>query len=271
MYTDGRLPRLVAFDLDGTLLDPGKLLTARTAAALQALAARGTICVLASGRMYRNCMEPYVADLALGTPVICYNGAVILDPATGRIVSEKPVPPEVGRQVIDFAAETGRTLNIYHEDVLYCREETEWTRLYCGRTTARPTFRDDLYEWFGQRISTKLLILDHPPIIEQLCAQWQQRLDGQLYVTISDPEYLEFMNPGASKGWALRTVCEQLGVDPADTAAFGDARNDMPLLQAAGYGVAMANARPELQAVADEIAPGNDVDGVAQVIERWLS
>ncbi|NUQ01532.1 MAG: HAD family phosphatase, partial [Armatimonadetes bacterium] len=247
-----------------------KQLTPRSRAAVADLAARGTVVALASGRMYRHCMAPQVEALGLATPCICYNGAVILDPTNGQILSERPIAPELVTPVIDFAAARGLTLNLYRDDVLYIQRPTRWSELYVARTGAQPVFREDLYDWFRGSASTKMLLLDEPAEIEVLLREWQARVDGQLYVTISDPEYLEFMDPSATKGWALRRLCEHLGIDPAESAAFGDARNDLPLLEAAGYAVAMANARPELQAVADEIAPSNDEDGVAQVLERWL-
>lgn len=265
-----RLPRLVALDLDGTLLNPAKELTPRTRAAVRALADAGTVCVLASGRMYRDCMAPQVAALGLDSPVICYNGAVILNPVSGEILSEKPVSPARVEPLMEYAVEQDLTLNLYHGDRLYCRQETDWTRLYVARTGARPIYREDLFDWFRGKASTKCLLLDHPPRVEERLAIWRERCGHELYVTISDPEYLEFMNPTATKGWALRSLCEHLAIDVADTAAFGDARNDLPLIEAAGYGVAMANARPELREAADLIARSNEDDGVAQVIEGWL-
>ncbi len=264
------LPKLVALDLDGTLLNSAKQLTDRSRAAVHALAAAGTTIVLASGRMFRDCMAPQVELLGVEAPVICYNGAIVLDPASGEILSERPVPAALVTPLLEFAAATDRTINVYLDDRLYCRRPTRWTELYVGRTGAQPIFRDDLFEWFAGRSSTKVLILDEPPLIEELLLAWQARVNGQLYVTVTDPEYLEFMNPTANKGWALQTLCERLGIDPSATAAFGDARNDLPLLEAAGIAVAMANGRPELHAVADIIAPTNDEDGVAHVIEGWL-
>ena len=88
-------PDLIALDLDGTLLNSAKEVTARTAAALQAAAAAGIAVVLASGRMYHHCMEPLVTSLGLAGPVICYNGAVVLDAASGEILSELPVPADL--------------------------------------------------------------------------------------------------------------------------------------------------------------------------------
>ena len=264
------LPKLVALDLDGTLLNSQKQLTERSRAAVHALADAGTVIVLASGRMFRDCMAPQVAMLGVSAPVICYNGAIVLEPATGEILSQRPVPAAWVGPLTQFAAETDRTINLYTGDRLYCRQPTKWTELYCGRTGAQPIFRDDLFEWFEGRDSTKVLILDEPEAIEAMFVEWHAKVGQELYVTVTDPEYLEFMNPTANKGWALHSLCDRLGIDRTATAAFGDARNDLPLIEAAGIGVAMSNGRPELHAVADIIAPSNDDDGVAQIIEGWL-
>jgi hypothetical protein len=266
-----QLPLLAAFDLDGTLLDPAKRLTARTVAAVRALAARGCRCVLASGRMYRDCMAPQVARLGLDAPVIAYNGAMVLNPADGAIWYQMPLDPDLQAPLVAFAEEHALHLNLYLDDVLYCRRPTAWSDLFTARTGAKPVFRADLAQFFAGRASTKLIIIDQPATVEAMYAEWRAAIGDRLYVTISDPEYLEFMNPGATKGAALTALCARLGIDPARTVAFGDALNDLPLLAAAGTGYAMANARPEVRAAADAIAPGNDCEGVAQVIEGWLA
>lgn len=264
------LPRLVAIDLDGTLLDGHKRLTPRTIAAVRAVADAGVVCVIASGRMYRHSIKPYLVELGLSAPVIAYNGAVIVDGGTDQILFERPVEPALAEPVLDWCAAEDRHLQCYFDDVLYCRRPNRWSELYLARTGAEVVFREDLFEWVRGRASTKLLTIDEPPVIEALLPRWRERLDGQLYVTISEPEYLEFMDPGATKGWALRRICELLDIPPEETAAFGDSTNDLPLLEAAGHAVAMAGARPALLAAADTIAPPHEEDGVAQVLERWL-
>lgn len=263
-------PRLIALDLDGTLLDSAHALRERAVAAVRALVDRGVLCVLASGRMYRDAVQPHWERLGLWTPVICYNGALILDPTQGTSLAERPLTPAWTRALLDYAA-GDRTLNLYLDDRLYVRRPSPWTDLYTARTGSRPIFRDDLADWFAGRASTKALLLGEPATIAREAVEWRERAGGELYVTITEPEYLEFMHPGANKGWALEQVAAELGVPLPETAAFGDALNDLPLLRAAGYAVAMSNARPELQAVADLIAPSCDDDGVARILERWAA
>lgn len=265
------LPRLVAIDLDGTLLNAAKELTPRSIAAVRKLAAAGTTVVVASGRMYRASIKPHALRLGLDTPVIAYNGALIVSPQTDQIWFEKPVAPELASEVMAWCEAEDRHLNLYFEDQLYCRKQDAWVDLYVSRTGAKPVIREDLFEWAQGKPSTKLLSISEPAEIEELLPVWRERAGDRLFVTISDPEYLEFMDPGATKGWALLNLCERLGIDPSETAAFGDSGNDQPLLEAAGYKVAMAGARESLKQIADEIAPDHDEDGVAQVIEGWLS
>lgn len=263
------LPRLVAFDLDGTLLDAAKRLTSRTVAAVHALADAGVLCVVASGRMYRHCMESIVAELGVTTPVIGYNGAMVIDPASGRPLSEKPIEPDLVVELMDLAGE--RHLNLYRDDQLYCRRPTEWSALYAQRTGAQAIFRDDLYTWYAGQPSTKALIIDQPDAATALLGPLHERFGARLTATISDPEYVEITAPGADKGWALTALCESLGVDLADTAAFGDSLNDLPMLEIAGLSYAMANAKPAVIAACDRLAPAHTEDGVAQVIEGWLA
>lgn len=264
------LPRLVAFDLDGTLLDGDKRLTERTAQAVRALSAAGCHCLLASGRMYRDCMEPLVARLGLTTPVIGYNGALVVDPSDNTVLSENPIPADLVVELMRHADEHRRHLNLYHDDRLYCRARNHWSELYQSRTGAVTHYRDDLYTWFAGRPSTKCLLLDQPAAIARILPEFQERYSGRLHVTVSDPEYLELGNPGATKGWALRAVCERLGVPVSESVAFGDSLNDLPLLEAAGRAYAMANANPRVKAAADRIAPAHTEDGVARVLEAWL-
>mgnify|MGYP000947030299 FL=1 len=266
-----KLPKLAAFDLDGTLLNSQKVITPRTLAAVRALADTGCVCVLASGRMYRDCMEGHVAQLGLDTPVIAYNGALVLNPTSGEIWHETSVSPALCAPVLEHVRASGQHLNFYFEDRMYCPRPSEWGDLYIRRVGAKPIYRDDLYDWAAGRAATKLLIVDDPAEIERCREQFQAFYGDRLYITITEHEYLEFMNPTVSKGKALLALCARLGIDPADSVGFGDAPNDIPLLEDAGTGYAMAGARPEVLAAADAVAPGNDEDGVAQVIEGWLS
>jgi len=261
--------KLVALDLDGTLLNRQHRLSERSRVALQRLQAQGVRIVLASGRMHCSSV-PFAAALHLQEPLISYNGALIKWEPTGEVLHHLPVPPEAAAEVVAFATDRGLHLNLYLDDVWYVSANTRWTRLYAERTGVTPVIRPDLPEWAAGREPTKVILIDEPAVISSLLSEWRGRTKGRLYVTTSEPEYLEFMHPQVSKGWALRRVREYFGLAREETAAFGDNPNDVPLLEEAGLGVAVANAHPETKAVADLVTASNDEDGVAQVIEGWL-
>jgi len=114
----------------------------------------------------------------------------------------------------------------------------------------------------------KVLIVDEPEVILRLCSELTPHFAGRAYVTISNAEYLEFMPPHVDKGQALAVVAEYYGIAQDKVIAFGDAGNDVPAIRWAGLGVAMDNAKPDVKAVADRIAPPYDEDGVAVVLEE---
>lgn len=261
--------RLVALDLDGTLLDSQHRLPPRSVQALRRLQEQGVRLVLASGRPHVS-VAPLAKSLGIHQPILSFNGAMLQASPDGPLLFHHPVPPEWVARIIEYAEERGYSLNLYPEGVWHVREDNRWTRLYARRTSLAPVVRPDLYAWMRGRPSTKVILFAEPQETPLLLREWQARVGEQLYVTISEPEHLEFMASGVSKGEALRWLQEHWGISPDETAAFGDSLNDVPLLEAAGYRVAMANARPEVKAVAHEIAPSNDEEGVVQVLERWL-
>jgi Cof subfamily protein (haloacid dehalogenase superfamily) len=171
------------------------------------------------------------------------------------------------RDILDYCEREGLQLNYYLNDTLFSAEETTWSDLYAARTGAVVNAIGDLHAVADQP-PTKLLVIDEPARINRLCTEMQSRYAGRAYVTISNAEYLEFMPPGVNKGKALAVVAQYYGIPREKVIAFGDAGNDMPVIEWAGLGVAMENARPEAKAVADRIAPRYDEDGVAVVLEE---
>jgi len=262
--------QLVALDLDGTLLNSAQDLSPRSEAAVRAIRDRGVRVILASGRMHAS-MVPYARQLQLEEPLIAYNGALVRWDRTGEVLHHIPVPADWALQVMDFARQESLHLNLYFDDVWYSPADSEWAQLYARRTRQQPVIRADLYEWAAGREPTKIICIGPPPRIQAGLQAWRERARGELYVTTSEPEYLEFMHPAVSKGLALQRLCAHLGIPLAQTMAFGDNLNDRPLLEAAGYGVAMGNSAPEVKAVADRVTGTNDEEGVAQVLEEWLA
>ncbi len=259
-------PKLVAIDLDGTLLGSDHALSERNLRAVKRVAGSGVSVVLASGRQWHTIVK-FAEQIGLppSSPIIAYNGAMIRT-VGGETLYHQPVPAEAAKQIVRHCIAGGYHLNYYLDDVLYVRKETHWARLYEKRT-GTAAVAGDLLHFDGQR-PTKLLLIDTPQTTDRLLKHYQDKYGKALYITKTDDEYLEFMNPAVSKGVALAEAAKRLNVSADECAAFGDSFNDLPMLEWAGVGVAMENARPELKAVADLIAPANTADGVAVMLDR---
>lgn len=259
-----RALRLIAIDLDGTLLrDDGTLSEGNAEAISRALAA-GVQIVLASGRMFRTIL-PHARRLNLAGPVIAYNGALAKVISTGEVLSHTPVPPRIADEMIDHCLSRGIHLNFYLDDEVYVQRINEWSRLYDGRTGARSKQTDlSLLKGYAP---TKLQVIDHPSRIEGLLAEFRSLLNGRLYFLRTMPEYIEFMNKDVSKGKALKEIMRKLGVERGEVVAIGDGGNDIPMMMEAGMGIAMGNALDEVKEVADYVVGSNEEDGVAEAIE----
>ncbi|MCP2262296.1 hypothetical protein LX15_006032 [Streptoalloteichus tenebrarius] len=271
-------PALVASDVDGTLLDPMERVTARTAAAVRRVVSAGTPFVLVTGRPPRWVM-PVVDALGVTGLAVCANGAVVYDTAERRVLRAELLEPVL---LHDVASTLDRALP-------GCAVAVERVGHHAGTFFAENRYRHFLAEpnyehaWPDADSSEaqRAEILGHPAIKllvrhQEMSSAEMAAAAGEMLGSAVDITYstgaglLELSAPGVTKATGLAAVAELLGVDRSDVAAFGDMPNDLPMLRWAGHGVAMANAHPEVLAVADEVAAPNSADGVAQVLERWF-
>lgn len=259
--------RLVALDLDDTLLGPTQRLSERTLRAVRALVTRGAYVVLASGRLH-SAIQRFADQLGLETLIISYNGAMVRHSRTQEIWLHEQLPADLAEILLDYCAPQRLQLNWYLHDTVLTAAYTPWLSLYQRRTLAPVEIRPNFVTEVRGTHPTKLIIVDDPQANDVRRHRFQEQFGTRLYITRTADEYLEFMPPTANKGIALALVASRLGIAPEETIAFGDGSNDLPMIRWAGMGVAVANARAELQAVADRIAPSNEEDGVAVVLEE---
>jgi len=262
--------QLIAFDLDDTLLLPSGQLSDRSRRAVQQVHERGVIVALASGRMLAN-MLPIGELLGFETALVSFNGAQVnLSPSQPPLF-HCPVPPALAERVIDFALQHDLHLHFYHDNRLYSSRVDDWqARLYHEHTGAHlePAANFDRLRGLP---ATKLLIADEPERIEVLLGECSGLFGAELTLTRSKSIYLEFLHPTVNKGEGFKALCRHLEVPLSATAAFGDGYNDLEMLAAAGLAVAMKNGIEEIKSVADRVCASNADDGVAQVLEEWLS
>jgi len=265
-------PRLIASDVDGTLLDPADRVPPRAVAAIARLRASGVAFVLVTGRPPR--WIPPVYDL-LGEPglAVCANGAVLYDAMADRVLGATTLDVPT---LTDLVAAVGAALPDAGLAVEHVGEraaddtfvaDAAYRHAWEGFDSVAIVDRADLLE----RPAVKLLVRNVGLDSAAMAAALAPAVGDAADVTWSHPGGLiEMASPGITKAVGLAEVADRLGIAAADVLAFGDMPNDLEMLRWAGHGVAMGNAHPALKSVADEVTAGNAEDGVAEILERWF-
>jgi Cof subfamily protein (haloacid dehalogenase superfamily) len=271
-------PALIASDVDGTLLDPLERVTDRTARVIARVLAADTPFVLASGRPPR--WIPKVAQAAgLSGYAVCANGASVYDIARDEVVAVRDIAPERLRDVVNAVDAALPDIRVAAERTVLGRDQPHPFAIEDGfhNPWGNPTGEADAQavaprgEVLGHR-ATKLLIR-HRGMTSQLLAEAVQAVLVGLDLEVtysSNSGLIEISAAGVTKASGLAEVCRLLDVEADKVVVFGDMPNDVPMVEWAGHGVAMANAHADLLAVADEVTAPNSEDGVAQVLERWF-
>ena len=263
------LPRLIACDMDGTLLDPDGRVSERTAAALRAARARGAHVVLATGRPIRTSV-PIASELGIGDTVVAYNGAAMLWRGEFKLVRELDTLAATGALARMRAFAPDASLALETADGWFLEPATgvdavrptgKLAHLYRG---GPPLAVGPLEAFFGGGL-IKLNVVHEELHPSRLAAEL-----ADLVGMWSLPFLLEVHDRQVDKSVALAWLCDELGIAPGEVAAFGDQQNDSGMLAWAGVGVAMGNAEREALEVADVLGPPNSEDGLAQVVESWL-
>jgi Cof subfamily protein (haloacid dehalogenase superfamily) len=255
-------------DLDRTLIAEDLVLRPRSVAAIRRAREAGVRFLVATGRMFRS-VRPYLGEAGISEPVICYQGAVVADPETGRFLRHEPIPLELAREAIASIEAEGFGLNCYVADELYVASETPEARRYAEFQHIPIHTVGSLLDWL-EHPPTKLVTIGEPTLLDELERRMKARFDGRLYIAKSLPYFLEFASPEVTKASGLAFAAEHVGFSAERTVAFGDGENDVELLEWAGYGIAVANAHERVLALADFVCPPVQEEGVAQVIEAYL-
>jgi Cof subfamily protein (haloacid dehalogenase superfamily) len=228
----------------------------------------GSHVIVVTGRMFRA-VRPYLEEAGLDDPVICYQGAVVADPATGEFLRHVPIPRPAALEAIDAVVSAGFHINCYVDDLLYVAEVTPEARAYADFQDLEIHPVGPLRDWLHDD-PTKLVAVGDPSALDGLEAALKPRFRGRLFISKSLPHFLEFAHPDVSKGSGLQFVADRLGFTPSETVACGDGENDRELLDWAGFGVAVANAHDDVLARARLVVPSVDEEGVALLFDAYL-
>lgn len=256
-------PRLILVDLDGTLLGADGQVSERNAAVLGRASEAGGRVVVATGRPERL-LGPIRTRLPLST-VLCYNGAVVLDLASGAVLASRLLDGALFANAVEQLRADGLEFAVGIEG------------LPAIGLRAEPSFRPgadiprvDLHDIANADVAKALVRAD----VDRFGSVWSALESGfsdTLTITRSGIEGLiEISAAGVSKGTVIDVLAKEWGIASSEAVAFGDMPNDLDMLRWAGWSVAMGNAEPEVKLAASEVGADHDADGVALVLERWF-
>ena len=260
--------KAAAFDLDDTLLRDDLSISPYTLEVFRGLTERGFRLIPASGRSQQS-MKPFtglIEDVAL---YISCNGAELWDGHTDRLLHQETFSAELGREIAAFGHEYRCYAQTYAGDSFYFNEHSVYADRYAAASLLKGVYVGDLAQ-FIREPRTKILMMAEPDQIAEMLQEARRRFENRISVTSSKPWFLEFNPLRATKGIALALAAETLGIRSEEIIAFGDSLNDLPMLQAAGRSVAVANARPVVCTQGSDVCLSNEEDGVAHYLEEHV-
>ena len=267
--------RVLACDLDGTLLRDDKTISEETIEALESISKKGVIFLPSTGRTHKE-LPPALKDLSFVHYALCCNGGSVFNYLENRYIYEDTIPYDLALEVLEYA----KTLPVYETvvvngDRIAKGDENGEVCDYIKKVAVKGILKNftpayDVEKAFAERHqdAQKLLLYlaenaDRDQTIEDLRARFPQ-----LLISSSGPLFIEVNIKGVDKGKALKRFCELMNIPIEESIAFGDAENDISMLMAAGMAIVMENGTPETRKYADLICPSNNDDGVRKVIEE---
>ncbi len=266
LIVEGCFLKLIAFDLDDTLLLDDLSISDYSVSVLNRLHQDGHIIVPASGRA-KDSMISFVKRIGCASYYISCNGAEIWDARDDSLITSEVFSVDTGKRIAAFGRDHDCYSQTYAGDSFFYSVRSKYADLYAASSMLKGVFVGDLVEFINEPRS-KILMMDSVAKISSLLAEARSEFSGEASITCSKPYFLEFNPINASKGKALARLCEMTGMDMSDVIAFGDSLNDLSMLTAAGLGIAMGNAREDVKVQCADICGTNMEDGVALYLDR---
>lgn len=260
--------KLIAIDIDDTLINDDKEVLPSTQTALEQAVAKGVVVTLATGRAYASAKN-IARQTGLNVPIITYQGALIKNLMDEKVLYERFVPKDAAHKLFDYCIEHDLHVQAYIDDKLYAREENQKLIDY-STLNGTPYYIEPDFAKMVAQPTPKMLIIDDPAYLDELSPILRELLGDQVHITKSKPHFLEIMHHEGTKGHALTFLADHFNCDLSETIAIGDSWNDHEMLEAAGLGVAMGNAIDALKEIADYVTLSNNEDGIKDVIEKFV-
>lgn len=262
--------KAIAVDLDGTLLNSNKKISDINKKVLKEFEKRGVKVFIVTGRTYISA-KPYAEELDIDSSIIAYNGAKVVDYKNNKILFNLPLNEEYSKRVIKLGKSRGFHINLYQDNKWYVEdidnEETKYYANHTGLTPVQKSF-DDFDNYFMTKISIQDMRSSEE--FDEFCYEIKKLFGKEVYTAKSQTFLFEVLNKEVNKGIVLEKVLKSHRISTDECVAFGDADNDIEMLQAVKYGVAMGNASLELKRLVNYVTDTNDEDGVARFLKKYF-
>lgn len=260
--------KLLALDIDGTLINDKRELTDKTILAVKRAIESGVHVTLCTGRPIQG-VRWLVDRLGITTPVITYNGAEIVDPMDNSILFSEQLLPEDAVKIAEFGRARNTTLIVWSKGELFGSPMNERVADYKNIARTEPKPFDDITP-LAQRGVTKIIWYDDIDRINQFQNGLNKTDFKSVTYCTSNPKFLEFFNCEVSKRTSMERLADMLGVKREETVAIGDGYNDIPMLEGAGLSIAMGNAPHDIKEICHKVTLDNNSDGVAYAIDNYI-
>lgn len=269
--------KLLAFDLDGTLLNSNRQILESSKKAIKAAQDQGVKVVLVTGR-HHVAVRPYHYELGLDTPAICCNGSYIMDFSLPEPVYCNPLSKEQGRQIIKIARDKNMHMLMYVDDAMTFEVLNPHMEGLCKWANAQPEIVrpnimqiDDALSVMESATHIHKFVLSHSEPEYFLSAYQQLQENNNFSCERSWVDRIDVANSGNTKGSTLLRLADQWGIDPSEIIAVGDNDNDLSMIREVGLGVAMEECTDEMRSTADLIIGSNNDDSIAELIEKYIT
>ncbi|MCX7796717.1 MAG: Cof-type HAD-IIB family hydrolase [bacterium] len=260
--------KLIAVDIDGTLITPDKRITPRVRDILRYVENKGIMVSLVTGRLYPTCKK-YALELGLSGPCVIYQGAMIIDHKTDKVLHELRIPKDKALEIVRYSRENNLSLNVYMDQfTFYTEKPNRYSILDAQLNEVELQVVKNLEDIITDD-PLKLMFVEDPKTISKL-EEIFSSLDEEITALTSLPQFLEIVNKNATKADALKWIADRFNIKREEIMAIGDSHNDIPMIEWAGIGVAMGNADEKVKNSADFITLSNTEDGVAYAIELLI-
>ena len=262
--------KLCAFDVDGTLFTSKKMISEQTKEAISKAVSQGASITIASGRPTQG-LKRVISMLQIplsSVYMVGYNGAIATRAEDDKTLFSRPMDRNLTNQLFEYCkrfdvsayVSTNQTMYASKADGFNIEYESSGNNLSITVMDNMNLIEEDIH---------KILFSGHPQEINRMLDDARIHFSSLCELSISAPFYLECNSKGINKADALEAVCETMGIERKDVIAFGDAGNDLEMIEFAGYGVAMGNATDAVKEIANEITSSNDDEGIAHVLNRY--